>query len=376
MRVAAGIAVAGAALLFGAPAPLRAQEGLGALKARQAEAKATLSALGDREGALLAELDTLGEQVALERAAVDAAEARIREAESKIELLRAQREASARRLEALREAMAPRMVARYKLGRTGYLPMLLSSGSVDDFLRRRRLLARLVQRDLEVMAEIDALQQGLLAQAEALEEGKRELSNLRASAAERLAGLQQAQRTRQAVLLEVQSEKALHTRLVRDLARARRDLVRKMRSYEASQPAPGATGFAALRGALPMPAEGVIEASFGRRTDPRYDTVTVHKGVDIRAARGAPVRAVAEGRVVHAKWMRGYGNLVIIDHGGAYYTLMAHLGRMDVVEGQTVEPAAAVGEVGDTGSIKGAFLYFEVREGGKAVDPELWLAPR
>ena len=130
-----------------------------------------------------------------------------------------------------------------------------------------------------------------------------------------------------------------------------------------------------MKGRLPRPAVGRIEERFGERRDPRYGSVTFHKGVDIRAPRGTKVRAVAAGRVVHARWLRGYGNLVILDHGGGYYTLMGHLDRMEVVEGDDVEAGEVVGLVGDTGSLKGAYLYFEIREGGRAVDPEAWFAP-
>ncbi|HZH03733.1 MAG TPA: peptidoglycan DD-metalloendopeptidase family protein, partial [Myxococcaceae bacterium] len=86
------------------------------------------------------------------------------------------------------------------------------------------------------------------------------------------------------------------------------------------------------------------------------------------------VRAVAAGTVVFAGWMRGYGNLLIVDHGGGYHTLMAHLSDFKRAVGEPVEPGAVVGAVGDTASLKGAYLYFELRRGGQAVDPAPWLS--
>jgi septal ring factor EnvC (AmiA/AmiB activator) len=85
---------------------------------------------------------------------------------------------------------------------------------------------------------------------------------------------------------------------------------------------------------------------------------------------------VAPGRVVYAGWFRGYGNLVIVDHGEGYHTLAAHLASMSTAMGEEVGAGALLGTVGDTGSMRGPSLYFEVRERGRPVDPLAWLAPR
>ncbi|HYG68660.1 MAG TPA: peptidoglycan DD-metalloendopeptidase family protein, partial [Anaeromyxobacteraceae bacterium] len=128
------------------------------------------------------------------------------------------------------------------------------------------------------------------------------------------------------------------------------------------------------RGKLPRPADGPITVAFGRVVDARFNTVTVQNGIDVAARAGTPVRAVAPGRVAHAGWFKGYGNLVILDHGDGYHTLVAHLRSMRVAMGEAVEAGTVLGTVGDSGSLKGPYLYFEVREKGRPVDPAGWLA--
>jgi septal ring factor EnvC (AmiA/AmiB activator) len=86
------------------------------------------------------------------------------------------------------------------------------------------------------------------------------------------------------------------------------------------------------------------------------------------------VRAVAPGKVAYAGWLRGYGNLLIVDHGDGFHTVMAHLAQMSRAVGEQLQAGDELGTVGDTGSIKGTYLYFEVRQLGQAVDPALWLA--
>jgi murein hydrolase activator len=109
--------------------------------------------------------------------------------------------------------------------------------------------------------------------------------------------------------------------------------------------------------------------------NPRFNTVTVQKGIDIRAAEGAEVHAIGTGSVVFSGWLKGYGNLVIVDHGSAFHSLYAHLSNSQVDVGTAVEEGEKIGQVGDTGSLKGSYLYFEIRKGGQAVDPLPWLKP-
>src|SRR5262249_27829574 len=122
-----------------------------------------------------------------------------------------------------------------------------------------------------------------------------------------------------------------------------------------------------------MPVDGTLEVGFGKVVNPKFNTVTVQRGWDIRAEEGSEVRTIAPGQVVYAGWLRGYGNVLIIDHGGGFHSLVAHLDSLSRAVGESVEAEEAVGTLGDTGSLKGAYLYFEIRQDGEAVDPALWI---
>ena len=113
--------------------------------------------------------------------------------------------------------------------------------------------------------------------------------------------------------------------------------------------------------------------AFGRLVHPKFNTVTVQKGLDIRAAAGAPVKALAPATVAWSGWLGGYGNLVVLDQGGGYHTIYAHLSEVLRPVGARVFPGEVVGTVGETGSLKGPYLYFEVRRRGLAVDPMPWV---
>jgi septal ring factor EnvC (AmiA/AmiB activator) len=115
---------------------------------------------------------------------------------------------------------------------------------------------------------------------------------------------------------------------------------------------------------------------FGTAYHPRFHTAIQHTGVAIQAVAGAPVRAVHQGVVMFSDWFKGYGQLVILDHGLSYYTLYAHLQRSLVSRGDSLSAGDTLGLAGETGSLEGTQLYFEVRHGATPLDPERWLARR
>ena len=117
-------------------------------------------------------------------------------------------------------------------------------------------------------------------------------------------------------------------------------------------------------------------ADFGPQTHPRFGTETLRTGIDIEAPEGAPIRAVAAGSVAYRGWLKGYGNLLVLDHGDGYHTLYAHASQVLVDEGDQVKVGELIGRVGETGSVEGPRLYFEVRYQGRAEDPGLWLRRR
>ncbi len=122
------------------------------------------------------------------------------------------------------------------------------------------------------------------------------------------------------------------------------------------------------------PVEGRLMGGYGERTDPFSGEGAMHTGVDISAPTGTMVRATADGIVTFAGWSNGYGQLVVVDHGGGYETYYAHLSRFGVVDGQEVRRGDQVGAVGSTGRVTAPHLHYEVRIGGAPVNPHTYLA--
>ena len=342
-----------------------------------------------RETSLLAELEQIDRRLADKGRDVARIDARVRGVQTEIHSLGGE----IQKLETWRggqqEALARRLRVLYKIHNQGAaLPLILGGDDVTTRATVIRQLGSLTALDARLISEY-RLTSDSLADRRGREDARRqELATLRAEATREQAEIDHDAAKRRALLARVRDERAYHERMVGELTEASRRLEAFIRDLQAKQRrlarvppprAPGETpsvGFGELRGRLPWPASGRILTAFGAQVHPRFGTKTFRNGVDIEASEGTDVAAVYAGHVVFTGWFKGYGNLIILDHGHEYYTLYAHVADILVKEGDDVRQAQRIGTVGNTGSLAGPRLYFEVRYQGKPQDPEQWLRQR
>jgi septal ring factor EnvC (AmiA/AmiB activator) len=334
-----------------------------------------LEALRQESRGLLCTLDSLDAELGSAQTALGEASQKQAQLEAELGELQAGRAEAERGVGQARARLRVRLRRLYMMGEVGWLNLAFAADSPLEVLRRFQIVQGLARADAGLMADLER-HQALLADSERqLAEQKRRLDALAGEVIERQRRTSQARAEKLRALELVNEQRALHERASRELRAARGRLVHLVAAIE-GQPraADDRQGFASWRGRLPAPVEGArVEVAFGRQVDERFGTVTLHKGVDLRAPRGRPVTAVYPGLVAFADVFEGYGRLVILDHGGGYFTLYAHLEGFRVQKGERVKQGQAVGLLGDSGSLKGAFLYFEVRQGGRAVNPGAWV---
>ena len=357
-------------------------------RAKAAEAKR-------REAGLLSDLEAIDRRLSDKRRQIAALDSRVRRALADIGEL----ERDIARLDGRRagqeEALARRLRALYKLqAQGGVLPVLLSGQDPVSQAVQLRHLSTLATVDARLIREYRVTSEGLGERKARLETRRQDLSSLKAEAEEERAEADRESGKRQVLLARVRGERAYHDRMVGELTEAARrleafvrDLQEKQKQRVAkvpppSRPRPAAPaegsgiGFAALRGRLGWPVDGRVVGDYGAQIHPRFGTKTFRHGIDIGVPEGTRIVAVAPGHVLYTGWFRGYGNLIILDHGGEYYTLYAHAAEIRVTEGDEIKQGQVIGAVGDTGSLEGARLYFEVRHQGRPQDPTQWLTPR
>jgi septal ring factor EnvC (AmiA/AmiB activator) len=382
------------------------REALGEVRRQLDQARARATAARTREVSLLAELEEMDTTVAEKRAELRRLDGRIVRVEDELAALEGERGRVAEDIVVLKGRLVEKIHALDRLRRAPTEPGWL--GEADGQARARTAddLARVVGLELTRLADFGETAERLRTQREAVARGRRELWLLRRAVdAERTALGVQMER-RRALLAEVRDDRTAHESmaaelaeasrrleaLVQDLqrraalaqARARRLALARPREPQRAPTAPArpsakggpAVGLGALRGQLPWPIEGRVVEGFGRQVHPRFGTETFRTGVSIEATEGAVIRAVFAGVVAYRGWLKGYGNLIVLDHGEGYYTLYAHASEFLVEEGDTVTAAQGIARVGDTGSLAGPRLYFEVRHQGRPEDPREWLKRR
>ncbi len=382
-RVALVTALAGVTVGLGPAEPTaRAEDDPGTrlaeIRSAIEDRRERLALVERQEASLLETLEDMDRTAAALVREVGLARTLLEQARREARAASARESAAEGRLAELRGAMAVRARALYKTGGTGPLQVLFSAGSLPDFLARGHALRRMLRHDRALVEEHEQAREGLArARAEA---ETRAADRRRASEAleERNRVLAAERAARNALLVEIRSDGARERAVLAELEQAARELeeaIEALRRRPAPLPGTAPGAFAARAGRLPPPVVGRVLRRFGRVIDSEFRTQTFRKGIDLAVELGEPVRAVADGRVRFAGRFRGYGNLVILDHGDDYFTVSGHLDEIGVAVGDPVREGDAIGTAGESGSLSGPRLYFEIRSGSEALDPTRWLAP-
>lgn len=272
------------------------------------------------------------------------------------------------------EALNVQLDALYRLGLTPQLKLLLNQDDPARLDRLQTYLNRLARARNERLDEIARLDVELAENRRERESRRQRLDQLAAELAERSSELAGRMAERKRLVAELDArygdEQTRLERLSRDRREAEQVLERVREELARLEQPPPSTAIERTRGNLPWPVQGSIASGYQRDEGVHYN------GILIEAREGTPVAAVHAGRVVFADWMRGFGNLLIIDHGDNVMTLYAHLQRFGAEVGQAVSRGDALGTVGASGGHTTPALYFEVRRNGDPIDPQAWIARR
>lgn len=274
-----------------------------------------------------------------------------------------------------------RLASLYKLSQLGTTSLMASADSLFDLLGRKKKLQELLAHDESIWQSL-AQKKARYEHLTQTRHRQRQAHLLQAAELEeKIQSLAQRRAVRSALLSEVQSKKSLTLAAIAALKQAAAALDHEIETISpppAPQPAPAPAeqAFHKFKGLLNMPVSGTIISFFGPYKSPQLNVTGYRSGIDILADRGEPIRAVKGGSALYAGWFKGYGNMVILDHGQHYCTVYAHAQEIFKKKGEPVEPGEVIATVGDTGSIEGPKLHFEIRHHGKPVDPLKWIGKR
>ncbi len=318
-------------------------------------------------------LDVLVVLLARER---QLAEAEIRKASAEADSVAAEIEQATRARAHVVERLGKRLAALYRLGSGGLVRILLAPGP-GDRLEAARTIAFLARRDQALLRELRERTDVLVRHTEELSRLRATVEQLARRRSSKEEELREARNHQSIVAGELRRAQNRDAQRLADLQERAGRLERLLDLIEKSKRAPSLPGENPhrFRGALAWPYDGSVLTAYGRRKHAKFDAWVMNNGIDIAAAPGHVVQAVYPGKVVYSRWLKGYGNLVILDHGSRFLTLYGKLGSISVEDGSEVKIGETVGSVGIPSDEEPAEVYFEIRDGGQAVDPVEWLRP-
>jgi len=274
-----------------------------------------------------------------------------------------------RRLAAQKDAFDARLTSMYKAGRVSYIDILLTSGSLSEFMSRLHYLRQIAVQDNALINDYASNRVQLVAKKQELDSDILTLTDLLASEEQKRASVTSRSQERERYLSQVQADRKKLEQALDQMERESEALNKIIAELQAQGQKRQAHP---LKMAWPV-SGGWISSSYGNRLHPILGYYRWHSGIDYAADSGQPIKATEDGTVILAGPNGGYGNCVILDHGGGVSTLYAHASKILVKKGQDVVKGQTVALVGSTGLSTGPHLHFEVRVNGATEDPLKWL---
>ena len=281
---------------------------------------------------------------------VDGLNYKISKTTEEIESISAKIEKKEKEMQNQENNLNKRLRVMYKSGSVGFIDILLGSGSISEFVSNIEIVKKIYQNDVDVLKTLKK-------EHAALEKVKSELKSKRADLAVQKKELANEKASLDKKKKELEKDE--------DALKAEADkLTEKLKSLiDTSKPYSGGVF------QWPCPSSRYITSSYGNRLHPVLKVWKFHTGIDIGASSGNDITAAAAGKVIMSTYYGGYGNCVMIDHGGGIVTLYGHASRLLVGQGEKVVKGQTIAKVGSTGRSTGPHLHFEVRKNGAYVNP-------
>lgn len=356
---------------------------LDSIRAELDKGREKLKELESKEGNFLSRLDQLEKNISSSQSLLEMLQKRIDTSETLINALKDSVVFAGKKLSERQSIMKRRLRQAYMTGVPHPLFIIIAAGNPMDIINRTRYVEELNRYDQGLLHDIDKSRREIDNRKTLHEKEKKRLTAMLDEKTKEQQSLVKEQAQRKEMLEEVRTQKKVYSAMVAELEESQKELnkiiqmlerrKKEARQREKTSGRAAVTGFEKKKGKLPWPVEGPVISKFGKMVHPVYKTIVMNNGIDIGAKKGQNVRCVAAGTVIHVGWMRGLGKIVIVDHEEGFITIYAHLDDILVNQDEKVETGTVIGQTGDTGTIGGSGLHFEIRKSTQSLDPSQWL---
>jgi len=348
------------------------QKELKSLKAKIAKQEKLISSVGKKENRLLGKLKKIDNQIKLRDRELKIYQWNFQINKKKLSKLEKNLNKNKKELGAQKIILGKRFRQIYKEGPVFSLKVAFSSENISDLLQRIKYLELITTHDAKLLTDFNNYLVTLKDEKQALLAVKAKLVGLKKMALVKQGEFQKVRKDKKHFLKKIKKKKQLGIQTRKELLRASNnlnDLIKKLLTKLVSG---AGLDISDKKGRLSMPLKGKVLNKFGRQKDRQLGSFIVHNGINIKAKTGMSVHSIFDGKVLYTGELEGYGNLVIIGHGKDYHSLYGHLDSIAVKKNQVVKIGETIGLSGDTGSLVGETLYFEMRKKGEPIEPVRW----
>ncbi len=329
----------------------------------------------EKEKEVIASIDHINFELNYARKEVKKLEKEINDGKEKIKKVEIKKNSIENEIKSAKSYISSRLISFYKYDNLKTLNFLCSFKSVYDFLNTTFFVKKIIDYDNSLLYSLEQKYSEFEKIISDLDIRIDNEKKLRKKLSEDIESISKKKELKKKMLYEISKKKSLQIAAFAALQKTAEELDEKIYNMpsEPEKKQDGEKNFYDYKGLLKMPVKGEIVLKYGAYKDKNLDVSAYSNGINIKTNIGEPIRAVFDGKIIFARWLKHYGNILIADHGENYYTVYANIQDIFKKEGDEVLEGEVIATAGDTGSFKDCELHFEIRHHGKSLNPLLWL---
>ena len=348
------------------------QAELKALREKIVQQEKAISRVGEKESAVLKNLQKIRSQLKLKKRELEILKLKFKNNRKKISSLEPRLKKAEQKIKSHKKTLGLRLRSIYKEGPMFPLRVAFSSNNVTDLMQRLKYKDLIAQQDSQLLQEYLTKLEQIKKDRSSLYKVRAKLVNLKKNTVSKKREIEKTKKEKSVYLKKIKRKKNLSVKVRKELLAASNNLNELIDKLLIKLVSGEGLDISDKKGRLKLPLKGRILNKFGRKRVKEYESYIVYNGINVRAPNGTPVKAVFNGKVLYTGELEGYGNLVIVGHGKEYHSLYGHLDSINVAVNKVVRTGDVIALSGDSGSLEGETLYFELRKNGKPIEPVRW----
>ena len=346
------------------------------LKQKIKKQELAIARVGKKESVTLKNLQVIGNKLKLKERELNIYKWNFKNNQKKLLSIEPRLKKTEQKIKIQQSILAARLRSIYKNGPLFPLQIMFSSNDINGLFRNIKYMNLIAEKDADLLQNYKSKYIEFKKNKMSLYAVRAKLISLEKKAKSKKNEIIRVRNEKSKILKNIKKKKYVYRKVKEELLDASMNLNKLIDKLLVKIISGEGLDISDKKGRLNMPINGKILNKFGKKRVKEYDSYIVYNGINVRAPKGSPVKAVFDGTVLYTGELEGYGNLIIIGHGKEFHTLYGHLNLIKVAENSVIKMGEVIGLSGDSGSLEGETLYFELRQNGKPIEPNPWFTKK